>query len=232
VSSFRGPTIRTLSRARDTASSTTILSASEEHGIHDYVWTSDGRIIYGVDAGASYAPKCNYWEIRVNSRTGKPISMPNRVTNWAGFVSDWTSVSADSRRLAFVQSVNGSTINLLHVGASGIRRDSARKLTLFASSGVCSEFCGAPTQWRHDIARPIGAKPHRIAELSALRSGAWPERLQGIATFTALHHGWRQLVLLRLRGIQSSRGPGHTRRSQFCRVPSQFGRLKEVGGLT
>jgi WD40 repeat protein len=89
------------SREIGSSSSTTILSPPEAHGIHDYVWTSDGRIIYGLDAGASSAHNCNYWEIRVSLRTGKPISLPNRVTNWAGSVSDWTSISADARRLAF-----------------------------------------------------------------------------------------------------------------------------------
>src|SRR5262249_44591271 len=70
-------------------------------------------------------------------------SMPSRVTNWAGSVSDWTSISADARRLAFVQSVNRSTIHLMHVGASGIQRDSARKLTL-------SDSCNLPLGWTPD----------------------------------------------------------------------------------
>src|SRR5262249_43703227 len=131
------------SREMGSPSPTTILSASEAQGIHDYVWTSDGRIIYGLEVGASYAHNCNYWEIRINSRTGKPNSMPSRVTNWAGSVSDWTSISADARRLAFVQSVNRSTIHLMHVGASGIQRDSARKLTL-------SDSWNLPLGWTPD----------------------------------------------------------------------------------
>ena len=145
------------SRELGSPSPTPILSASEAHGIHDYVWTSDGRIIYGVEAGPSYAHNCDYWEIRVNSHTGKPISMPSRVTNWAGFVLDWTSISADARRLAFVQSVNRSAINLLHVGASGVLRDSTRKLTL-------SESWNLPLGWTPDS---------RTIVFASSRDGAW-----------------------------------------------------------
>jgi Tol biopolymer transport system component len=133
------------------------LSPSEAHGIHDYVWTSDGRIVYGTDAGSSYAHDCNYWKISVNSETGKPTSSPKRVTNWAGFLMDWTSISSDAKRLAFVESVNRSAINLLDVGPSGIRRDSARKLTL-------SESWNLPLGWTPDS---------RTLVFTSSRDGIW-----------------------------------------------------------
>lgn len=136
---------------------TTILSTSEAHGIHDYVWTSDGRIVYGAEAGSSNAHNCNYWEVRVNSRTGEPASKPQRLTNWAGFELDWTSVSSNARYLTFVESANRSAISLLEVGSSGIRRDSARKLTLSESWNL-----------------PLGWTPNsRTLVFASSRDGVW-----------------------------------------------------------
>jgi len=145
------------SRELGSATPILILSASEAHGIHDYVWTPDGRIVYGTDAGSSYAHDCNYWEIRVNSETGKPTSTPKRVTNWAGFVMEWTSISSDAKHLAFVESVDRSAINLLALGPSGIRRDSARKLTL-------SESWNLPLGWTPDS---------RTLVFASSRDGIW-----------------------------------------------------------
>jgi Tol biopolymer transport system component len=145
------------SRELGVAAPTTILSASAAHGIHDYVWTSDGRIVYGTDAGSSYAHDCNYWEISVNSRTGKPTSTPKRVTNWAGFVMDWSSISSDAKHLAFVESVDRSSINLMDVGPSGSLRGSARKLTL-------SESWNLPLGWTPDS---------RTLVFASSRDGIW-----------------------------------------------------------
>lgn len=145
------------SREIGSATPTTILSESEAHGIHDYVWTSVGRIIYGTEAGSSYAHNCNYWEISVNAQTGRPASTPKQVTNWAGFVLDWTSISSDAKNLAFVESVNRSAINLLDVGPSGVRRDSARKLTL-------SESWNLPLGWTPDS---------RTLVFASSREGIW-----------------------------------------------------------
>jgi Tol biopolymer transport system component len=85
---------------------TTILSLPEANGIHDYLWSPDGRIIYGRDEPGSEGKSCNYWEVRVDPSTGRPIEQPRPLTNWAGFVLDWTSISADGKRLAFVDQQN------------------------------------------------------------------------------------------------------------------------------
>jgi len=44
---------------------------------------------------------CNYWVQRIDSRTGYPRSELRQLTNWAGFCMDDTSVTSDSKQLAF-----------------------------------------------------------------------------------------------------------------------------------
>jgi Tol biopolymer transport system component/DNA-binding winged helix-turn-helix (wHTH) protein len=122
---------------------TTILSLPEAKGIHDYLWSPDGRIIYGRDEPGSEGKSCNYWEVRVDPRTGRPIEQPRPLTNWAGFVLDWTSISADGKRLAFVESAKRSAIRIAALENNGTRIETLRQLTF-------TESWNQPFGWTSD----------------------------------------------------------------------------------
>jgi Tol biopolymer transport system component/DNA-binding winged helix-turn-helix (wHTH) protein len=122
---------------------TTILSLPEAKGIHDYVWSPDGRIIYGRDEPGSEGKSCNYWEVRVDPSTGRPVEQPRRLTNWAGFVLDRTSISADGKRLTFVESTQHSAIHIAALENNGTFIESSKQLTF-------SESWNQPFGWTAD----------------------------------------------------------------------------------
>ena len=90
------------------------------NAVHDFIWASDGSIIYGLEERAGNA--CNYWKLKVNSETGQPEGQPHRITNWAGFCLDATSATADGKRLAFTEVANRGSIYVAEMqnGAAGI----------------------------------------------------------------------------------------------------------------
>ena len=88
----------------------TVLSSDEIPKVRgDLSWLPDGRLIYqaaepGSEA-ASAKQTCNFWAMRVDIRTGELIEKPKRLTNWTGFCSSNANVTADGKRLAFLQSL-------------------------------------------------------------------------------------------------------------------------------
>ena len=63
----------------------------------------DGRVIYALRELGSDEDTCNYWQIRIDPRSGEPIEKPRRITNRAGFCVDTMSVTSDGKRLAFLE---------------------------------------------------------------------------------------------------------------------------------
>ncbi|HXM59744.1 MAG TPA: winged helix-turn-helix domain-containing protein [Terriglobales bacterium] len=97
----------------------TALTVKYPYDIEDWSWSPDGRIIYSL---VDYAESsCNFWQVRLNIRTGKPLEKPKRLTNWSGFYLDNPSFSADGKRLTFLKSSAQSTLYL-----AGLRRSAAQ----------------------------------------------------------------------------------------------------------
>jgi Tol biopolymer transport system component len=79
--------------------------SGQDGGVRDFWWLPDGRVLYVL--GEQHGPTgdtCNYWEIRVDERTGKPRGEPRQLTNWAGFSVDNTAASGDGKRVTFRKS--------------------------------------------------------------------------------------------------------------------------------
>jgi Tol biopolymer transport system component len=62
----------------------------------------DGRLLYVVWESGATGITCNYWVLPLDERTGAPTSKPKRLTNWAGACPIGTSMTADGRKLAFL----------------------------------------------------------------------------------------------------------------------------------
>jgi serine/threonine protein kinase/WD40 repeat protein len=107
-----------------------ILSPPEANRLNDFLWLPDGRVIYALIEPDPDEHTCNYWQIRIDPQTGGPIEKPRRITNWAGFCVGSTSVTSDSKRLAFEEWRPHNSVYVAELQASGTRITSPTRLTL------------------------------------------------------------------------------------------------------
>jgi DNA-binding winged helix-turn-helix (wHTH) protein/Tol biopolymer transport system component len=108
--------------------STTALASNYARDIADWSWSPDGRIIYSVFNFVENS--CNFWQVRLDTRTGEPLEKPKRLTNWSGFYMDHPSFSADGKRLTFLRSSLQSSLHLADVRAGGTQLSAPVHLTL------------------------------------------------------------------------------------------------------
>jgi serine/threonine protein kinase len=121
-------------------SPTTILSVA---GIEDFRWLPDGRLIFSLDEPDPNAWMCNFWEMRIDTRTGEPRGKPWRLTNWAGFCESGLSVAADGKRLAFRKSARQSSVYVADLKANGTQISTPSRL-------MFTESWDHPTAWTAD----------------------------------------------------------------------------------
>jgi serine/threonine protein kinase len=109
---------------------TTLFQPSEIKKMGDGVWLPDGRFVYSVNEPESVGEACNYWTVRLNTRSGEIIEKPKQLTNWAGFCMAGPSVSADGKRLAFLEKSSHATTYVADLEAGGKRIRNPRHFTL------------------------------------------------------------------------------------------------------
>jgi serine/threonine protein kinase len=112
----------------------------------DWSWLPDGRMIHisGEPGQAVTASdSCNFWAIPIDTRTGKPLAEPKRLTNWAGFCMDDPSPTADAKRLSYRRWSWQGSVYVADLKANGTRMTSPRNLTL-------SEGKNYPSAWTAD----------------------------------------------------------------------------------
>jgi len=117
----------------------------------DISWLPDGRLIYQVaDAGSSglgdaNGPQdtCNFWTVRADLHSGKPLEKPKRLTNWTGFCVGSANPTEDGKLLSFVRSVTQHTVYVADLVAEGRRILNPRHFTLDESDNF-------PQSWTND----------------------------------------------------------------------------------
>jgi len=107
-----------------------ILSPAQAKRLNDFLWLPDGRVIYALWETDHAADTCNYWQIRIDPRSGKPAEEPRRITNWAGFCAAGTSVTADSKRLAFLEWRAHTNVYVADLQSNGASITVPTRLTL------------------------------------------------------------------------------------------------------
>src|SRR5262249_42081384 len=102
---------------------------SQEGGVQDFCWLPDGRVLYVLGEHGTIPDTCNYWEVQVDERTGKPRGRPRQLTNWAGFCMDNTGPSsADGKRVAFRKTSHRETPYVADLESNGTRLSNPRPL--------------------------------------------------------------------------------------------------------
>ncbi len=104
-------------------------------------WLPDGRLIYSLGESAGSNPlltapgfgstETNFWEIKVDSESGKPAGKPRRLTNWTDFSLAGPNASTDGKRLAFSRITAQTDVYVSDLEAGGAQlRTPPRRLTL------------------------------------------------------------------------------------------------------
>jgi Tol biopolymer transport system component len=109
---------------------TTLFTPSETKNITDYMWLPDGRLIYSAREPTAIGDTCNYWTMLLEAHTGQATEKPMRLTNWTGFCMVNMSVTANGKRLAFLESASQATVYVADLEASGARVVNSRHFTL------------------------------------------------------------------------------------------------------
>ncbi len=109
----------------------TLLPPSETKKMGDFSWLPDGQLIYS-DACDTVAMRfdapCDVWIKRLDTRTGKLIEKPRRLTNWAGVWMSAPSTTADGKRVAFLESSRRSASYVADLENGGRRLVNARRI--------------------------------------------------------------------------------------------------------
>ena len=112
---------------------TTLLPPSEMKKVGDFTWLPDGRLIYSDLCGWFQAlpdRPCDYWMMRLDTRSGNVIEKPTRLTNWVGFWMNSPSATADGKHVAFLQSSSLGVSYMADLEAGGTRLVNSRRFTL------------------------------------------------------------------------------------------------------
>jgi serine/threonine protein kinase len=124
---------------------TTLFAKPPSDEIYDLNWLPDGRLIYSMAEPEVIGGRtsCNFWEMRLDARTGKPVEKPRRLTNWTGFCMSGTSVTADGKKFVFLKWTSRVTTYVADLDRSGTRIAASRHFTL-------NETVDRPLDWTAD----------------------------------------------------------------------------------
>jgi serine/threonine protein kinase len=103
----------------------------------------DGRTIFPAKITGAVNNACNLWIMRHDLRTGKIVEKPRLLTNWTGFCLQPTSVTADRKKLAFLEVEGHPTIYMADLHAGGTRVGNLRRFTK-------SDSLDFPSDWTPD----------------------------------------------------------------------------------
>ena len=106
-------------------------------------WSHDGRLIFSLAEPAPNLNDSNLWEVKLDPRTGKPNSKPDRLTNWVGYSFASATLSADGKRVAFLKRSFQTNIYVAEVKEGGSKITTPRRLTL-------DERNDSPGAWTSD----------------------------------------------------------------------------------
>ena len=128
-----------------------------------FSWFSSGRFVYSL-----YEPEerggDNVWEVRVDTKTGKPVSKPRRITNWVETIAFDIRGTPDGKQLAVTRAIRQKHFYVGELEAGGRRLKNPRPLML----GESGDF---PSHWTPDS---------KAVLFTSDRNGTWGIYKQGL----------------------------------------------------
>jgi len=106
-------------------------------------WLTNGSIVYSMREREIGRFRDSLWEVRVDTRTGQPVSIPRRITDWAdGRLTD-VNATADGKQLAVTKLSRQMDVFIGELEAGGPPLKNPHRLTL-------EEFDDFPSTWMPD----------------------------------------------------------------------------------
>ena len=135
-----------------------------------FFWFPNGRLVYTRQEPEEsvgrvlWSERRNLWEVRVDTRTGVPVSKPRRITNWAETGAMLISGTSDGKRLAVNKSEMRDYVYVGELEGGGRRLKNPRRLTL-------EECLNEPGAWMPDS---------KAVLFRSNRNGTWGIYKQGL----------------------------------------------------
>ena len=117
---------------------TKVFSPSEIRRINDLSWLPDGRLLYSKSESSGNS--CNFWDMPLDERTGRPTREARQLTNWSGFCMSGLSMTADGKKYAFLKWVGHLTSYMAEVAAPDKRLLNFRHFPFTESSDGLSTW--------------------------------------------------------------------------------------------
>jgi len=115
---------------RDLKGGAPVLTFEDAEEIPDVLWLADGRLLYSkTEPEVIGGEICNFWEVRLDRRTGDVVAKPRRITSWSGSCMSDLSITADARKLTFLKWANRSSTYIADLGRGGNRILNSRHFT-------------------------------------------------------------------------------------------------------
>ena len=95
-------------------------------------WLPGGKWLYTDNCqqtGIRADYQCNFWVKRVDLRNGKVIETSRRLTNWFGFTVGSVSVTADGKRVGFLEAFSRGASYIADLERGGTRLANLRRIT-------------------------------------------------------------------------------------------------------
>ncbi len=106
-------------------------------------WLPSGRFVYVMTEPESLGKASNLWEVRVDTKTGKPVSKPRRITNWMETNVIDVRGSSDGKQLTVTKATRQEHVYVGELEAGGRRVKNLRPLILEESGDF-------PSHWMPD----------------------------------------------------------------------------------
>jgi serine/threonine protein kinase/Tol biopolymer transport system component len=113
---------------------------SEAEKVREFSWLPDGRMILAIEEPGAIGSTCNFWLMRIDTRTGEVIEKAKRLTNWSGFCMAGISATTDGKRVAFLEWESHIISYVADVSADGTSVVRTRHFPLSGSSDGVNDW--------------------------------------------------------------------------------------------
>jgi len=134
-----------------------------------FLWFPSGRFVYTMAEPEEVRGGADLWEVRLDAKTGEPVSKPRRITNWAENKLIAFGGTSDGKRLAVTKTTGQAHVYVGELEAGGRRLKNPRPLTLEGSWDF-------PSHWTPD---------GKAVLFESNRNGTWGIYKQGLDQTTA-----------------------------------------------